>query len=139
MLPTFPGIFVFCLLSWVFHTAYYKYYGHPWADINGPDITTNSMTVRCLCLNKRYFGILTIYFRYHYKGTERACTMFCGLCDYCGQGASRRGLCWIRNGSEDDQERESETIESEMLEEFPVEIMTNSLKCKRREVKSTAT
>ena len=41
-----PGIFVFCFLSWVFHTAYYKYYGHPWADINGPDITTNSMTVR---------------------------------------------------------------------------------------------
>ena len=40
------GIFVFCLLSWVFHTAYYKYYGHPWADINGPDITTHSMTVR---------------------------------------------------------------------------------------------
>ena len=65
--------------------------------------------------------------------------MFCGLCDYCGQGASRRGLCWIINGSEDDQERESETIESEMLEDFPVENMTNSLKWKRREVKSTAT
>ena len=54
-LSTFPGIFVFCLLSWVFHTAYYKYYGHPWADINGPDITTNSMTVRCFCLHIPYW------------------------------------------------------------------------------------
>ena len=77
--------------------------------------------------------ILDNYSRYHYKGTERACTIFCG------QGASRRGLCWVRNGSEDDQERESETIESEMLDELPVEIMTNSLKWKRREVKSTVT
>ena len=65
--------------------------------------------------------------------------MFCGLCDYCGHGASRRGLCWVRNGSEDSQERETETIESEMLKELPVEIMTNYLKWKRREVKSTAT
>ena len=46
------GIFTFCLLSWIFHTAYYKYYGHPWADINGPDITTRSMTVRLFFKNQ---------------------------------------------------------------------------------------
>jgi len=117
------GIAVFCLLSWVFHTAYYKYYGHPWADINGPDITSSSMTVR-----------------YHYKGTEKACTLFCGISSVCGHGAqSRRGLCWIRNGSADEYEKESEFNESEIVDDIPVEVLTNSLKWRRKDVNSICT
>ena len=32
-------IVLLCLSSWVFHTLYYKYMGHPWSDINGPDVS----------------------------------------------------------------------------------------------------
>jgi hypothetical protein len=33
----YVGIVVaLCVGSWVFHVSYYKYMGHPWSDINGP-------------------------------------------------------------------------------------------------------
>lgn len=43
-----------CVLSWIFHTMYYKYMGHPWSDINGPEV-----------------GLGLIGFQFHFCGTER--------------------------------------------------------------------
>ena len=48
-------------------------------------------------------------------------------------------LCWIRNGSADDLQKDSETIESEMLEDIPVEVMTNSLNWKKKILSSNGT
>ncbi len=31
-----------CIGSWVFHSLYYKYMGHPWSDINGPGRVLNN-------------------------------------------------------------------------------------------------
>ncbi len=32
-----------CIGSWVFHSLYYKYMGHPWSDINGPGRVLNNI------------------------------------------------------------------------------------------------
>ena len=47
--------------SWICHTMYYKQLGHPWADINGPEI------------GKGKFG-----FSIHHCGTERMLMCVCG-------------------------------------------------------------
>ncbi len=47
-------ILLLCVASWVFHALYYKYMGHPWSDINGPDFSG---------------GHLRFYF--HFCGKER--------------------------------------------------------------------
>ena len=44
-----------CVGSWVFHIMYYKYMGHPWTEINGPQIHNNE--VGCfmhLCGHEKY-------------------------------------------------------------------------------------
>jgi hypothetical protein len=47
-------VIALCAGSWFFHILYYKYMGHPWADINGPEVDKDSL--------KFYF---------HFCGTER--------------------------------------------------------------------
>ena len=34
-----------CAMSWMFHILYYKYMGHPWTEINGPQMS--KMGIRC--------------------------------------------------------------------------------------------
>ena len=46
-----------CLLSWICHVLYYKYMGHPWTEINGPQ-WTNTGGLRCnlnLCGREKYW------------------------------------------------------------------------------------
>jgi hypothetical protein len=54
-LRTYVGVvFLLCAASWLFHALYYKYMGHPWSDINGPDFS------------RSHFG-----FNFHFCGKER--------------------------------------------------------------------
>ena len=45
----------------------------------------------------------------------------------------------MRNESADDWEKENETIESEMMEDIAGEAFNNSLKWKRKNIRSTVT
>ena len=47
--------------------------------------------------------------------------------------------CWVRNESADDREKDNETIESEMMEDIAGEVYSNSLKWKRKNIRSTVT
>ena len=41
-----------CIGSWIFHIGYYKYMGHPWSAINGPQWdTVNGVQVFFTCGN----------------------------------------------------------------------------------------
>lgn len=45
-----------CVCSWIFHVLYYKYMGHPWTEINGPQLTPSGR-LRCslhLCGKEKY-------------------------------------------------------------------------------------
>ena len=63
-------ILLLCVASWVFHALYYKYMGHPWSDINGPDFSG---------------GHLRFYF--HFCGGERLFDCTCSKTP--GSGCSR--------------------------------------------------
>ena len=47
-------VLALCASSWFFHTMYYKYMGHPWSAINGPDMSSDG-----------------VRFHFHYCGKER--------------------------------------------------------------------
>ncbi len=47
-------IVIICVCSWICHVLYYKYMGHPWSDINGPDASRERVRVN-----------------FHWRGKER--------------------------------------------------------------------
>eukprot|EP00095_Tigriopus_kingsejongensis_P004696 maker-scaffold276_size226481-snap-gene-0.17 protein:Tk04696 transcript:maker-scaffold276_size226481-snap-gene-0.17-mRNA-1 annotation:"hypothetical protein" len=45
-----------CLGSWVCHAMYYKYMGHPWSDINGPDVSSGGLKFSLhVCGKEKFF------------------------------------------------------------------------------------
>jgi len=56
-----------CIASWCCHAAYYKCAGHPWSDINGPELSRGRLK-----------------FSFHFCGRERL--LDCGLKDQCEDG-----------------------------------------------------
>ena len=48
-------IFGLCFCSWTFHILYYKYMGHPWTEINGPNCTRYGLRFNFhLCGKEQY-------------------------------------------------------------------------------------
>ncbi len=64
-------ILALCVASWVFHTMYYKYMGHPWSDINGPDLQGGHVRFYFhFCGQERLFDCSCLKSR---DGSERCC------------------------------------------------------------------
>ena len=69
-----------CGGSWICHTLYYKYMGHPWTEINGPQITARK-GIQCnmhFCGEEKYLTCKCCPFNFDSKDAE---DIDCDVCD----------------------------------------------------------